>query len=228
MPRVRRHAATILVLALLVGTAVAFAETERLKLQPTAIEESFVQQAFSPVCGCLQAHEVIRLRLHLADRVTVLIVDRVGHTVRVLVDGKRLPRGRTQLEWDGRDDAGMQAPDGRYSVDVHLAQPDRTYRLPRTLVLDTVPPTARLVHYVPRVLRGLRKVIVRYRVSEPAHGLLFVNGRRVVVTNGSVLVGKLQWKPQARGRYRLQLAARDLAGNVGPRSRIFVVRVRRR
>jgi len=71
-------------------------------------------------------------------------------------------------------------------------------------------------------------VIVRYRVSEPAHGMLFVNGRRVVVTNGSVLRGKLQWKPRARGRYRLQLAARDLAGNVGPRSRVFVVRVRRR
>jgi hypothetical protein len=97
-------------------------------------------------------------------------------------------------------------------------------------VLDTVPPTARLVSYGPRILRRshLHKVVVRYRVSEPAHGLLFVNGRRLVVTNGSVLAGKLQWTPRVRGRYRLQLAARDLAGNVGPRSRVFVVRVRRR
>jgi hypothetical protein len=226
---VRRHAATILVLALLVGTAVAFAETERLKLEPTAIEESFVQPAFSPVCSCGQAVEVIRLRLHLADHVTVTIVDAAGRTVRVLVQGKRLPRGRTQLAWDGRDDAGMRAPDGRYSVDVHLARPDRTYRLPRTLALDTVAPTVRLVSYAPRILgrTHLHNVIVRYRVSEPAHGILFVDKRRVVVTYGTRLAGKLPWTPHARGRYLLQLAARDLAGNLGPRSPVFVVRVRR-
>src|SRR5437016_3822327 len=83
-------------------------------------EEFFVEPAFSPVCACDQAREVIRLRLHRADRVTVRIVDSAGRTVRVLLDGRRLPRGRTQLEWSGRDDAGRQAPDGRYSVDVHL------------------------------------------------------------------------------------------------------------
>jgi hypothetical protein len=115
-------------------------------------------------------------------------------------------------------------------VDVHLARPDRTYRLPKTLVLDTVAPNAHLVSYAPRVLRRsqLHKVVVRYRVSEPAYGVLFVNGRRVVVTQGSRLAGKLQWTPRARGRYRLQLAARDLSGNLGPRSLTFVVRVRRR
>ena len=226
----RRHAATIVVLLVLVGTAVAFAETERLKLEPTAIQEFFVEPAFSPACACDQAEEVIRLRLNLADRVTVRIVDAAGHTVRVLVHGKRLPRGRTQLEWNGRDDAGMRAPDGRYSVDVHLARPDRTFRLPRTLTLDTVPPAVRLVSYVPRILRRsqLHKVLVRYRVSEPAHGVLFVNGRRVVVTNGTRLTGKLNWTPHGRGRYRLQLAARDLAGNLGSGSSVFVVRVRRR
>ena len=82
----------------------------------------------------------------------------------------------------------------------------------------------------PRILRRsqLHKVIVRYRVSEPAHGVLFVNGSRLVVTNGNRLAGKLNWTPRARGRYRLQLAARDLAGNLGPRSSVFVVRVRRR
>src|SRR5439155_3716513 len=133
--------------------------------------------------------------LHRADRVTARIVDSAGRTVRVLLDGRRLPRGRTQLEWSGRDDAGRQAPDGRYSVDVHLAGPDRTFRLPRTLALDTVPPTVRLVSYTPKILRRsqLHKVIVRYRVSEPAHGVLFVNGSRVVVTNGNRLAGKLNW-----------------------------------
>ena len=58
-----RHAATAIVLLLLVGTAVAFAETERLKLEPTPIEESFVQPAFSPVCACKTSKAEIRIRL---------------------------------------------------------------------------------------------------------------------------------------------------------------------
>ena len=79
----RRHAATIVVLAILLASAVAFAETERLKLQPTPIQESFVQPAFSPVCACALAHAAIRIRLHRANTVTVRIRDDAGHTVRV-------------------------------------------------------------------------------------------------------------------------------------------------
>jgi hypothetical protein len=224
---VRSRAATILVLALLVGTAVAFAETERLKLQPTPIEEAFVQPAFSPVCRCDQAEAAIRLRLHRSDTVTVRIRDAADHTVRVLVDGKRLPRGRTQLEWDGRDDAGARAPDGRYHVEVHLSHADRTFRLPRVVVLDTVAPTARLVSYEPRVSARGQLVRVRYHLSEQAHGVLFVNGERTVgPTLTKLRSAKLQWRPQRRGRYRLQLAAIDLAGNLGPRSPVFTMRVR--
>jgi hypothetical protein len=223
---VRRHAATILVLTLLVGTAVAFAETERLKLEPTPIEESFVQPAFSPVCGCDQAEAAIRLRLHRADTVTVRIRNAADHTVRVLVEGRRLPRGRTQLEWDGRDESGAQAPDGRYRVDVHLSHADRTFRLPRAIVLDTIPPETRLVSYRPRSLQTGQRVRVVYRINEPAHGLLWVNGKRAVLTYGKRPAGRLQWRARARGRYRLQLAAVDPAGNLGPPTPVFAVRVR--
>ncbi len=223
----RSHAATILVLAVLVGTAVAFAETERLKLEPTPIEEAYVQPAFSPVCRCDQAAAAIRLRLHRSDSVTVRIRDAADHTVRILVDGKPLPRGRTQLEWNGRDDSGARAPDGRYRVEVHLSHADRTLRLPQAVVLDTVAPTARLVSYQPRVSRRGQLVRIRYHLSEQAHGVLFVNGkRRVGPTLTKLRSAKLQWRPQRRGRYRLQLAALDLAGNLGPRSPVFIVRVR--
>ena len=222
---VRRHAATAVVLALLVGAAVAFAETERLKLKPTPIEESFVQPAFSPVCSCPQATAAIRLRLHRADTVTVRIRDVSGDLVRVLVDGRRLPHGRTELEWDGRDDAGTPARDGRYRVDVHLSGADRTFRLPRLVALDTVAPTAQLVSYRPEPAKPGQWVHVSYRVSEPAHGVLFVNGRRKVVTYTRNRVAELRWKPRRPGRYRLQLAALDLAGNLGPLAPVFVVRV---
>lgn len=220
--RVRRHAATVVVLLLLIGTAVAFAETERLKLEPTAIEESYVQPAFSPVCRCPEARATIRIRLHRADTVTVRVVDLSGDTVRLLLDHRRLPRGRTQLEWDGRDDGGMQAPDGQYKVDVRLARASRSFTLPRATTLDTVPPTVRRVSYV---RKGDRLRIV-YRLSERAHGVLFVNGRRTVVTYTSHPSAKLQWMVGPRRRYLLQLAGLDLAGNLGPRSRPAVLRLR--
>jgi hypothetical protein len=221
----RRHAATGLVLALLIGTAIAFAETERLKLKPTPIEESFVQAAFSPVCGCDLAQAEIRLRLHRADTVTVRILDAAGETVRILVDGRRLPRGRTELGWDGRDHAGTPAPDGRYRVEVELAGADRTFRLPQLTTLDTVAPTARVVSYRPEVAQVRQRVRVFYRLSEQAHGVLFVNGKRMVLTHTKLRSAKLDWRPGRKGLYRLELAAVDLAGNLGPRTPVFIVRV---
>lgn len=222
----RRHAATVLVLAVLLATAVAFAETERLKLQPTPIQESFVQPAFSPACACGLARAAIRIRLHRANTVSVRIRDSSDHTVRLLVDGRRLPRGRTQFEWNGRDDSGRRLPDGRYWIEVHLQHGDRTFRLPRPTVLDTVAPTARIVSLRPRVLHLGGRVRVVYRVSEPAHGVLFVNGKRVIVTYTKSRTARLQWMPRRARRYRVQLAAVDLAGNLGRKSAVFTVRVR--
>jgi len=221
---VGRHAATAIVLLLLVGTAVAFAETERLKLKPTPIEESFVQPAFSPVCECATSRAEIRIRLSRADTATVRILDESGKVVRTLVDGKRLPRGRTVLEWDGRDHSGDPAPDGSYSVEVQLDQADRMFKLPRLIALDTVAPIVRLVSYTDNV-QPRQRVRIFYRVNEPAHGVLFVGGRRVALTNTKLRAAKLQWRPQRPGRYRLELAAVDLAGNLGARTPPFEVRV---
>src|SRR5204863_115310 len=67
------------------------------------------------------------------------------------------------------------------------------------------------------------RVVVRYRVSEPAHGLLYVGGTRRAVTRFSRLRDGVSWfglvhgtavKP---GRYALQLGARDRAGNLARR-----------
>jgi hypothetical protein len=222
---VGRHAATAIVLLLLVGTAVAFAETERLKLKPTPIEESFVQPAFSPACECATSKAEIRIRLHRADTATVRILDETGVVVRTLVD-KRLPRGRTVVLWNGRDDNGGPAPDGRYQAEVELANADRTFKLPRLIALDTVPPSVRVVSFRDSV-QSRQRVRIFYRVSEPAHAVVFVDGRRVAVTNTKLLAAKVDWRPRRPGRYRVELAALDLAGNLGPRIPPFEVRVTR-
>jgi hypothetical protein len=217
---VRRHAATVVVLSLLVGTAVAFAETERLKVAPTPIEEAFVQPAFSPTCGCPTAKAEIRIRLHRADTVTVRILDETGLLVDIVTQHTRLPRGRSELEWNG---AG--APDGRYQVEVELERAGRTFKLPQFTNLDTVAPTARVVAYTHKA-RVRQRVHILYRVSEAAHGVVYVNGKRVALTHTKLRQAKVDWRPRRPGRYRLELAAVDLAGNLGPRSPVFTVRVR--
>jgi hypothetical protein len=221
----RRHAATALVLALLIGTAVAFAETERLKLKPTPIEESFVQPAFSPACGCKTSRAQIRIRLHRADTVTVRVVDESDRAIRVILDQRRLPRGRAELTWGGRARGDMLAPDGRYRIEVDLEGADRTFELPQVVSLDTVSPTVRLVSAPDRVGVGHR-VRISYRVNEPAHAILYVNGvKRAGPTYTKRRAAQIQWRPRRPGRYRLQLAAVDPAGNLGPHSPVFTVLV---
>ena len=72
-----------------------------------------------------------------------------------------------------------------------------------------------------------------YTVSEHAHALLFVDGRRRVFTYGTRLRGRLQWYGKVRGhvigpgRHKLKLVAEDLAGNRSAPTPVVFVRVRR-
>lgn len=63
-----------------------------------------------------------------AARVTVL--DAAGRAVRVLADG-RLPAGRTELRWDGRDARGARAAAGVYFVRLTAGGTQRTEKVTR-------------------------------------------------------------------------------------------------
>ena len=79
----------------------------------------------------------------------------------------------------------------------------------------------------------MEKLRVTYTVSEHAHALLFVDGRRRVFTLGQRLRGRLQWYGRVAGRsvrpgrHRLTLVAEDLAGNRSLPTAPVIVRVRR-
>jgi len=83
-----RIATTLLVLALLGGTAAAFAVTEGLKLEKSPILSTRVTKEFSPTCGCPTRVATISFRLRKADRLRLQIV-RGDAVVRTLVDGRR-------------------------------------------------------------------------------------------------------------------------------------------
>jgi hypothetical protein len=73
---------------------------------------------------------------------------------------------------------------------------------------------------------------IRYRVSERAVVELYVEGTRAIRKLGTRPRGTMSWagvaggEPLPEGVYSLRLVARDVAGNLGPRSGSRIVRIR--
>jgi hypothetical protein len=236
---VARLVSTLLVLGLLGGTAAAFAVTEHLKLVRSPIFRTKVDyKVFSPVCGCRTDRTRIAFQLRRADWLT-LSIEQSGKIVRTIVAEHRVRRGGFGRWWDGRDDTGAVVPDGVYQPRVHLANQHRTVVLPNPITVDTKPPSVTVVNWIPRrhVLtpdRNFRheRLEVRYRLSEPAHVILYVGGKRRSRSRSQQLAGIARWFGRVNGRgvhagrYRVTLAARDIAGNLSPQMRVGTVFVR--
>lgn len=228
-----RWGPVVVVVLLLGGTAIAFATTERQKLEKTPFAVLRLDEVVSPVCKCRTGRATISLRFRRKHVLTVQILDASGRLVRTLTSERTVRAGTVDVSWNGRDEADTRVPDGEYAPRLVLDN-GRVFDPPNPIRVDSIAPRTTLVSYRPRVLRRTKRprLHVRYRVSESAHPILYVNGRRAVLGIGTALSGKFDWfgrrdgRLLRRGRYRLQLAAVDLAGNVGTRTVPFVVRIR--
>ena len=232
----QRLLTSVTLVALLVATAAAFAVTERLKLTKSAITGTRVSRVFSPSCGCARNHANVRVVLRRADRLDVEILDSHRHEVAILLGGQPFHRGEAKFRWDGRTDAGLPAPDGIYHVKIHLARQHQTIFLPNTTRIDRKPPAidevaANRQEFSPDGDKQADFVRFTYRLSKPAHLLLYLGGRRVLETYRHPATGAVSWKGLAHGRllrpghYTLEVGAVDLAGNRTPpegRARVHV------
>jgi len=214
-----------------VATATAFAVTQRLKLEPSPISQTRVSDVFSPVCRCASKAASIEFSLRRADDVRIAV--RTGSGEVTVAEGS-FAQGDVHVRWDGRDASGELVPDGTYYPFVQLKRAGRTIDLPNPIRVDTIRPSIKFTSLRPRVFRpGAEKLKVTYRVSEHAHALLFVDGRRRVFTASTRLRGRLQWYGKVRGhlirpgRHKVKLVAEDLAGNRSAPTPWVVVRVRR-
>jgi len=236
---VARLVSTLLVLGLLGGTAAAFAVTEHLKLVRSPVYRTKVDQAFSPVCRCSTQKARIRFYLRRADRLTLSIENADQTVVRTIVADHAARRGRFGRWWDGRDDAGAVVPDGVYKPRVHLARQHRTIVLPNPIAVETKPPRVTVTSWIPRrhVLTPDRNFLherleVRYRVTEPAHVILYVGGKRRYRSRSQQTTGIARWfgyvsgRGVRAGRYRVTIAARDIAGNLSRRVTVGTLFVR--
>jgi hypothetical protein len=161
---------------------------------------------------------VIAFHLRKTQRLTVAIVDTGGHLVRTLVGPVTGKQGELTAIWDGRDESGTFVSDGVYQARVHL--PHRTIRMPNSIRVDTTPPVVKLRHVGPRVIESGKLLKVRYLLNEPARVYVFLNGRRVVLGRATRLKWKVEWQVEGRpGKYRVTVAARDVAGNLSDATR---------
>ena len=233
----RRVAPAALVAALLVATSAAFVVTEKLKLTRNPIMGPRVDKLFSPVCDCATDTASITFRLREPDRVTVDVIDSRGDVVRELA--RRRPQGRAAVSyvWDGRDASGAVVEEGAYRPRVHLDRARRTIVMPNPIRVDVTPPrvvsfTARPLVISPDGDGRSDRAKIRYRVSERAVVELYVDGTRAIRKLGTRPRGTMSWsgvaggEPLPEGVYTLRLVARDVAGNLGPRSGSRTVRIR--
>ena len=217
-----RRIAIAIALILLAATAAAFVFTERTKRGKGPISKPRATRYFSPVCNCDSDQAEIAFRLADPRAVTVRVVRENGHRVRTLAAREPFGKGVVELPWDGRTDDGELAPDGRYRVTVRLGGGD-TLVFPQRIILDTVAPKAELKRVSPNSVTLGEPVVVTYQLSEAGSAILYVDGTEVG-TAPRRRHGKIEWDGLVGGvgvepgSYGLTVAARDLAGNVGPQS----------
>jgi hypothetical protein len=234
---VARIASTVLVVALLAGTAAAFALTQGLKLQKSPIFGTEPGEVFSPVCGCEKEVATIGFKLRQPDRLDVSIVDG-DEVVRTIERNRSYPAGEVVVEWDGRDDAGTVLPEGEYEPRVRLRGEHQTITLLGSPIrVDVTPPVLQDLSVPRRVFSpdGDRRrdlLRVRYRLSEPGRADFYVDGERRVRTLFPRTEEKIDWggrvdgRPLAPGAYAVRLAAFDPAGNRSDRTAPIEVTVR--
>jgi len=182
--------------------------TQRLKLEPSPISQTHVDKVFSPVCRCATRAAHIDFSIRRADHLRIWVRTPSGPAV---IADRDFPKGMVHVEWDGNG-----VPDGTYFAVVRLQRAQRTIDLPNPIQVDTVKPTIVLVS----MTKDGAKTLFRYRTSEPAHALLFVNGERRIRTYYTLRHGKFAFAGRLTAKTRLVLRARDVAGNLSPPVRI--------
>ena len=194
----RKLAPTLIVAALLVATASAFAVEERLKLEDSPVLKTKITKLFAPKTGEAR----IGFQLRREESIELDVANDRGAVVRHGIGSGIFGQAFHQFAWDGRDDAGRTVPDGVYHVQLELKDEKRTIEFPATVRVDSTAPTidVRLKHQVfsPDGDRRADHVDVHYRFSEPAYAILYVNGKPVGRSYRKKPVGSYPWYGKGR------------------------------
>jgi hypothetical protein len=232
----QRILTSAVLIGLLIGTAVAFGITEKLKLEKSPVFGTLISSRIAPRCGCATAAARIRFKLRHSDSLSVTVLDSAHRRVDAVAASKPVHAGINVFHWNGRTDEGKLAPDGSYYVELHLERQHRTLLLPNQLVLDTIAPRvesaeAQRSSFSPDGDHQADSVAIRYRLSEQGFVYAYVGGHRIVRGRFHRPVGVFSWagtlgsRRLPPGTYVVSVGAVDLAGNgtpAGERARVRV------
>lgn len=138
MPRRKADLAAVVFALLVVATLAAFAYAQRVKRDPQVIDNFKIAgkktNAFTPAGPC---HKRVRLKFRTttSNEATVEIIKPGGELVRTLAHEFLKRYTYHAFHWDGKDDAGVIQPVGRYRMRVILEDEDRRLTLPGTIRL---------------------------------------------------------------------------------------------
>jgi hypothetical protein len=224
---VARALSSAFVLVLLAATAGAFALAERAKLTLSPIYGTRVDPIFSPN-GRTNPVAHIHFKVRPRERLDVWIADSKGHEyTQLLTDHVVRAHHPVDVVWDSFNAQGIAAPDGVYHPVVKLLSSHRTIALPSSIVLDTKPPAIAVRHPQYPIISpdgdGHADAFrVPYRLSEPGNAILLLGNNPVQIefTRCCKQAGELVFNGRGKngvklrpGRYVLQAAAQDVAGN---------------
>jgi len=221
-----------------VATFGAFFVAQRLKNEPTVIQNFYRFKVFSPNGDGRYDRTKFTFLLKQADEIDVDVVSDAGDVVRSLTEGRALRAYRAiELPWDGTDDAGRLVGDGVYRARVTLRREGRSVVVPKSVRKDTRPPRPRVLSVGPE--RAAAPEILPARGGAPARIRFAASGRRKKVwiwrTDGAVPervtssgaaplpddATSWEWDGTVAGRrarpgtYLAVVESRDRAGNIG-------------
>jgi flagellar hook assembly protein FlgD len=152
--------------------------------------------------------------------VTVQVFNENGTLVRTITDNKFQTRGQHIALWDGQDNMGQVASDGRYRLQVTAQGTMRSASQSAPVQVDTTPPNLRLVN-LDEVSR-VRSANLTVEGLTDADAVVQLQGDpKVIPVNAD---GHFNLKRQlAEGSNKLQLTATDPAGNVATVSREIIL-----
>ncbi len=226
--------------ALVVATVGAFFVTQRLKVSTPLIagfpapDPAFINPDGAHCAGKNHGRMHISFYLlHRADDVDVYVVDESGQIVATLATGRHMRRAVRNPDgnfyWNGREDNGAVAPDGKYFIRVALLGQGRTVQLSKKpITVLTVPPRPVVRSVSPSLLpQGTASARIRYGGNEhrPATVLIYRTDAAarpplaysfpVVPTQAATWNGLIAGRPAPAGIYLVGLSVTDLACNTG-------------
>ena len=224
--------------ALVAATFGAFFVAQRLKNEPTIIQNFYRTPVFSPNGDGRLDRAKLTFLLKQADRVDVDLIGPSGDSVRGLARGRQLePYRAVDLKWDGTDDSGRPVPDGIYRARLTLRREGRSIVVPKSVRKDTRPPRPRVLSIGPETAEASE--LLPTASGQPARIGFDAPGRvkrvtiwrtdgaepqRVTSSNATPLAedatswswnGEVDGRRVRPGTYLAVAESRDEAGNVG-------------